>query len=297
MKIASPWVYITIEFSSSRAEGIGQTVYGAEFDLDKDGRGEVLVWGVSPSSVSWTTNGVEVWQDTNSDVGGLNPQKSDSPIPSANGYDQKVFANGQGADPDLAWIRQVTGVPKVQLAIKYSLLGNAVQFLWNGLADTGIRRSDWFDYNDHFTAVEAGSPLPVQTDLYPLKAVWGIDNTCRDAYGFVPTGLEVGLCQYYGTISGVVGWDIDHNGVLDATELSISMIAGDTVTLGQGACPAAGYKTAVTDSQGKYAFPDLPIGMFCVGLIHTIPVPLSITPVSVNLAPGQNRTVDFVIPW
>ncbi len=297
LKIAAPWVYITFEFESPRAERIGQTVYGAEFDTDKDGRGEFLVWGVSPASTSWTTDGVEVWGDSNSDVGGSNPQKSDPPNPNANGYDQEMFADGQGADPDLAWIRQVEGGTKVQLALKYSAIENAAQFLWNGLADVGVRRSDWFDYNDHFTAAEAGSPLPAQADLYPLKALYGVDNTCRDAYGFTPTGLEIGLCQYYGTIEGVDAWDINHDGMLDATELSIAAISGDTVTLGQGACPSAGYKTAVTNSEGRYSFPDLPIGTYCVGLIHTVPVPLSIPPVAVTLAPGQTKTVDFIIPW
>jgi hypothetical protein len=297
LKIAAPWVYITFEFVAPRAEGIGRTIYGAEFDVDRDGRGEFLVWGVSPAGANWTTDGVEVWGDPNSDVGGTHPQTSDPLNPSANGYDQKLFAGGQGADPDLAWIRSLPGGSKVQLGFKYSAIGNAAQFLWNGLADAGVRKPDWFDYNDHFTAAEAGSPLPAQADLYPLKALYGVDNTCRDAYGFTPGGLEPGLCQYYGSIRGVVAWDIDHSGSLDATELTIALISGDTVTLGQGACPSAGYKTAVTDAEGRYAFPDLPIGTYCVGLLHTIPNPISVPPVTVSLAPGQEHTVDFPVPW
>ncbi len=297
MRIAPPWVYITFQFAAPRAEGIGQTMYGAEFDLNRDGRGEFLVWGASPAGANWTTDGVEVWKDSNADVGGPNPQMTNAPWTGGNGYDQRLFASGQGADPDLAWARQLDGGKKVQLAFKYSAIGGAAQFLWNGLADLGVRRPDWFDYNDHFTQGEAGSPLPIQADYYPLKALFGVDNTCRDAYGFAPTGAEMGLCQYFGTISGVVAWDIDHNGVLDATELSIAMIVGDTVTLGQGACPISGYKTAVTNAEGRYSFPDLPIGTYCVGLIHTVPVPLSITPVSVALAPGENETVNFIIPW
>jgi hypothetical protein len=297
MRIQSPWVYITFEFAGPRTEGIGQTMYGAEFDTNKDGRGEYLAWGASPPDGTWTTNGVEVWKDSNNDVGGPTPQITNAPWILGDGYDKNLVASGKGDDPDLAWIRQIEGGAKVQLAFKYSAIGGAPQFLWNGLADWGVRRPDWFDYNDHFTQSDAGSPLPIQADYYPLKALWGVDNTCRDAYGFTPTGGEMRLCQYYGSISGVVGWDIDHDGVLSPFELTHSMIEGDTVTLGQGACPTAGYKTAVTDSEGKYSFPNLIIGTYCVGLIHTIPVPLSIIPVTVALAPDGNKTVNFIIPW
>jgi len=297
LKIAAPWVYVTFELSGTRAEGIGRTVYGAEFDTDRDGRGEFLVWGVSPAGDMWTTDGVEVWSDPNSDVGGARPQTSDAPSPAVNGYDRKLFAGGQGADPDLAWIRQVDGGSKVQLALKYSAIDNASQFLWNGLADVGIRKPDWFDYNDHFTAAEAGSPYPVQADLYPLRQLAGVDNTCRDAYGFTPTGSEPGLCLYYGSIRGVVAWDIDHSGSLDATELSIALISGDTVTLGTGGCPSTGHASAVTDSEGRYSFPDLPIGRYCVGVIHTVPNPISVPSATVHLAPGQEITLNFPVPW
>jgi hypothetical protein len=297
MRITPPWVYITFQFVASRVEGVGQTMYGAEFDTNRDGRGDFLIWGASPSGAQWTTDGVEVRKDSNFDVGGSNPQLTNAPWTGGNGYDQNLFSAGQGADPDLAWIRQIEGGAKVQLAFKYSAIGNAPQFLWNGLADLGVRNPAWFDYNDHFTQSEAGSPLPVQTDFYPLHSLYGIDNTCRDAYGFTPTGAEMGLCQYFGSISGVVGWDIDRDGVLSPFELTHSMIDGDTVTLGQGACPTTGYKTAVTNSGGTFSFPDLLIGTFCVGLIHTVPVPLSIAPVTVALAPSENETVNFIIPW
>ncbi|MFN2299417.1 MAG: hypothetical protein ACK2UB_11245, partial [Anaerolineales bacterium] len=107
---------------------------------DRDGRGEILAWGVTPSDGEWTTEGVEVWQDSNNDVGGATPQVGDPPNPNADGYDEKLVADGQGADPDLAWIRQIEGGSKVRLALKYAALGNAGEFLWNGLADAGVRR-------------------------------------------------------------------------------------------------------------------------------------------------------------
>ncbi|MBN2085067.1 MAG: carboxypeptidase regulatory-like domain-containing protein [Anaerolineales bacterium] len=297
LRIAAPWVYILFFIAGPRAEGIGETMYGAEFDVNRDGRGDYLIWGASPAGADWTVDGVEVWTDSNADVGGPNGQLTDAPWTGGDGYDQKLFSGGQGADPDLAWIRQMEGGLKIQLAFKASAIGNAPAFLWNGLADNGIRRPDWFDYNDHFTQDEAGSPLTAQADYYPLKALSGIDNTCRDAYGFAPAGSEPGLCLYEGSIRGQVAWDIDHSGSLDSTELSVAMIAGDTVTLGQGLCPAAGYRTAVTDAEGRYSFAALSPGAYCVGLIHTVPNPISIAPVPVNLSPGENGVVNMPVPW
>lgn len=297
MKIAAPWVYILFFIAGPRMEGIGETMYGVEFDVNRDGRGDYLIWGASPAGTDWTTEGVELWKDTNADVGGPDGQLTNAPWTGGDGYDQRVFSGGQGADPDLVWIRAMAGGTQIQLAFKYFAIGNASSFLWNGLADNGVRRPDWFDYNDHFTQGEAGSPLPIQADYYPLKALFGIDNTCRDAYGFAPTGSEAGLCLYEGTIRGQVAWDIDHSGSLDSTELTIALIAGDTITLGQGACPTAGYRTAVTDTEGRYAFLALPPGTYCVGLIHTVPNPISIAPVTVSLSPGENETVDLPVPW
>lgn len=298
MKIAAPWIYITILPVGARAEGIGQTMYGVEIDRNLDGRGNFLIWGASPAGTTWTTDGVQVWQDTNNDVGGPAPQLSDAPFLSGNGYDQNLFDGGQGSDPDLAWIRQAGG-GKVQLAFKYSLLSGATKFLWNAIADSGVRNPAWFDYNDRFTQAEAGSPLTAQGDLYPLKAISAVDSTCRDAYGFTPTGSEPNLCIINGSISGKAAWDIDHNNALDANELTVAVIAGDPLTLGQGACPSTGYRTAITNSSGIYAFSDLPAGTYCVSYSHS-PAPgfyATPNPVTITLLPGENKYVNFGVPW
>jgi hypothetical protein len=194
LRVAPPWIYITLFVAGARPGGIGRTMYGAEIDVNRDGRGEYLIWGASPAGADWTTEGVEIWKDSNSDVGGSSPQRTNAPAPVGDGYELKIFAGGQGADPDLAWIRKLDGGNKIQLAFKYIVIKNTPAFLWNGWADFGVRRPDWFDYNDHFTQGEAGSPLPIQADYYPLQALFGVDNTCRDAYGFTPTGSEAGLC-------------------------------------------------------------------------------------------------------
>jgi hypothetical protein len=51
-----------------------------------------------------------------------------------------------------------------------------------------------FDYNDHMTHAQAGDPSQGY-GVYPIKALAEIDNTCRLAIGFVPTGNEPGLCK------------------------------------------------------------------------------------------------------
>jgi hypothetical protein len=304
LRIASPWVYITFEFAAPRAEGIGQTMYGAEFDTNKDGRGEFLVWGASPPSGTWTTNGVEVWKDSNYDVGGATPQVTNAPWTLGDGYDKNLVSSGKGDDPDLAWIRQIEGGAKVQLAFKYSAIGGAPQFLWNGVADDGVRNPKWFDYNDHFTQAEAGSPYPAQTTLYPLNELYALDNTCRDAYGFTPIGTEPGLCTYVGTISGTVFRDrynpnpastID-NGILDANE---PVWPHGTVNLSQGTCPGTAYKSAAIGSSGAYSFALIPIGPYCGHFVPGAPTVYTTSPtdVALTLAPDQNKVINFGVDW
>lgn len=306
MALVDPWIYITFEFAEPRAEGIGHTRYGVEFDVNKDGRGEYLVWGVSPPDEEWTTDGVEIWQDTNFDVGGPNPQLADAPWDEGDGYDENLFDSGQGADPDLAWIRQIEDGDKIQLAFKFSVLNNAGSFLWNGLADLGVQDPAWLDYNDHFEQEDAGSPLPVQTTLYPVKDLWGIDNTCRDAFGYTPTGNEPGLCLYTGTISGTVFRDrapgnppsTIGNGILDANEPGVGVGA---IELQKGDCmyfPGPYYASAAPDGGGNYAFTAVPIGTYCV--YYQIPSGYMLSSgsiVTVNLAPNGHKVVNFGIDW
>jgi hypothetical protein len=204
-----------------------------------------------------------------------------------------------GSDPDLAWSRQIEGGAKVQLAFKYSAIGSAPQFLWNGLADGGVRNPAWFDYNDHFTQAEAGSPLPVQTNFYPLKQLFALDNTCFDAYGFTPTGTEPGLCMYYGSISGIVFRDYNENGIRDGVE---PPYGSGAVQLGQGACPSSGYTSASIGASGQYAFPNIPIGAYCVRYSEPSPPALDFhlttpDPVSVTLAADEAKTVNFGANW
>jgi hypothetical protein len=119
---------------------------------------------------------------------------SDAVATGLDGYEHVLFSPEVLDDPDAAWKRVSPSDPKIiQLAIKKTMLGNAAAFLWSGWADDGIADPTLFDYNDAFTFSQAGSPIGGNAE-YPLKEVYLVDNTCRLAFGFTPTGFEVGGC-------------------------------------------------------------------------------------------------------
>lgn len=188
------WIYVTITLAGQDPQGGLLGDYGLELDVNRDGRGDFLIMAAAPKS-SWSTDGVRVWQDSNHNVGSIHPVQSDAPQ-NGDGYETVLFDQGQGSDPDLAWARLSPKDPKsVQIAFKRSLFNDANPFLWGAWAmDPGILHPDWFDYNDHFTQAEAGSPLVELKQYYPLKALYEVDNTCRWAVGFTPNGSEPGIC-------------------------------------------------------------------------------------------------------
>jgi hypothetical protein len=189
----SPWMYITLTLNGAPPAD-STASYGVEIDLNLDGRGDWLIMGLTPPGSDWTTDGVQAWRDANGDVGGLTPVKADSQPQPGDGYETLVFDQGQGPDPDAAWIRRSPSDPsQIQLAFKHSLIGLDSEFLWGAWADEGVKQPGWFDYNDHFTVAEAGSPTGGNS-AYPLKSMASLDNTCRWGFGFKPTGSEPGAC-------------------------------------------------------------------------------------------------------
>ena len=82
----------------------------------------------------------------------------------------------------------------VQIAFKLSMIGSPSSFAMGAWAGANIDPS-MFDYNDHMTHVQAGDPNQGYPQVYPIKALAEIDNTCRLAIGFVPKGNEPGLCK------------------------------------------------------------------------------------------------------
>ena len=170
------------------------TPFGFEIDFDKDGRGDFLLWGIPPFSTNWTNTNVQVYADTNRDVGNKRAMISDAPFQvKSDGYETNLVSNGAGTDPEAAWTRQSPYSPiTLQIAVKKSLI-NKNAFLWWGWTDFDLGNPILFDYNDVYTAQDAGSPYTA-SPYYPLKALFGMDNTCRVAFGFTPVGNEPGLC-------------------------------------------------------------------------------------------------------
>jgi hypothetical protein len=168
--------------------------YGVELDIEGDGYGDYIIIARPPYSVEWMTDNVQVVEDTNQDTGGLSAERSDAPLP-GDGYDTVIFDGGRGADedPDLAWVRINAGRnATVQFAFKRHLAQD--KFLFGVIADGGLKSIADLDYIDRFTEEEAGSPEKNE-ELYPLKAVYGIDNVCREAFGFTGTRQEPQRCR------------------------------------------------------------------------------------------------------
>ncbi len=187
------WVYFTITLRGRDANHLFSGNYAIEIDTDIDGRGDWLLLVVNPSASEWTTDGVQVWSDSNNDVGGSLSVTADSQS-GGDGYDQKLFENGAGNDPDLAWARIPADQPfTIQFAVKSSLV-NSPTFMAGAWAGKALLDPALFDINDRFTHDQAGSSLVEFEVYYPIKAVAEIDNVCRVAIGFQPGGGEPGLC-------------------------------------------------------------------------------------------------------
>jgi hypothetical protein len=136
---------------------------------------------------------VQIVQDTNRDTGGLSAEKAEAPLP-GDGYDEVIYDGGRGAndDPDLAWVRVNAGnKATVQFAFKKSWIGT--KFMYGVIADGGMKSIADLDYVDRFTEEEAGSPVRDQ-QTYPLKALYAVDNVCREVFGFTGTQQEPQRC-------------------------------------------------------------------------------------------------------
>ncbi len=187
--------YISIELIGSNPNNPIGIDYGVELDTNADGFGDYIIIAHPPYDVNWSTDNVQIAQDTNHDTGGLSAERSDAPLP-GDGYDSIIFdvLRGVGADPDMAWVRINAGrKAAVQFAFKRTFAGE--HFLYGVLADAGMRNIGDMDYVDRYTEEQAGSPERSEP-YYPLKAVYGIDNVCREAFGITNTaGQEPQRCR------------------------------------------------------------------------------------------------------
>ena len=199
------WFFVTLRLHGLPQGGDAPAGdYGVELDTDLDGRGEYLIWAQGPVPNAWTPRGVQVLRDARPDVEGPRACTSDAPL-RGDGYDQVRYT----ADPNtgLAW--QMWGwetergqrYPAVYIAFHRSLLdGHDAKMLWLAWADAGLRQPGQMTYHDRYTRPEAGSPYRGDPD-FPVRALARMDNTCRAAFGFEPTGLEPCLCETSTTVS------------------------------------------------------------------------------------------------
>jgi hypothetical protein len=210
----------------------------------------------------------------------------------------------------------------LQIAVKKNLI-NQTSFLWWAWTDFDLGNPALFDYNDAYTAKEAGSPYAANPN-YPPKALFGMDNTCRAAYGFTTTGREPGLCGALlaptqavvvtplpsnptptrtlppppppvlpGEITGIVFFDNNANGVFDAGD-----VGKDTyqITVYQnGSCSGSAYLGARPAPDGNYTLTDLPAGLWCLSLEYSGSPVLPSNPQTVTVAPAGDTTVNFAI--
>jgi hypothetical protein len=305
---SAPFIYLTI-FVEEAPPANSTAKYGIEIDLDRDGRGDWLIYGQAPTTSNWTSAGVRGYKDDSNDVGASIPITAEGAVSGLNGYDNLFFDQGYNTiDSDGAWIRlDPSNSTHIQLAFKSSLIGSPDTFMWGAWADEGPREPAWFDYNDHFSPAEAGSPISYSPD-YPIKQLYSVDNTCRWGYGFNPTGSEPGVCYVqptpvptntptpvlYGYISGGVWKDKNGNGVINSGEDGFS---GVTVRLGSGSCGSTGLATQTTSSSGGYSFGNLTAGTYCVSVNITVSCGgwISTTPTqyTVVLGPGENKFVSW----
>jgi hypothetical protein len=300
------WMYVMIRLHGVDANGKLSGAYAVEFDLNVDGRGDFLILANQPAS-TWSVDGVEVWQDTNKDIGHNLPVGSDPPQ-TGDGYDKNLFKSGQGSDADMAWARIDPNNPQVvQIALKYSTINNDAGFMW-GVWAQDVFHPDWFDYNDHFTLAEAGSASTLQTQYYPIKALAQVDNSCRWTVGFTPTGGEPGICYVPatptplptntsepvpGTITGIVFNDFNLNKTKQSGEWGLS---GATVSLLKGSCSSSGstVSSGNTDGSGVVTFTGINPGKYCLKVTSAPPGGYSPVagsgPVTVTLSGGGSVT-------
>jgi hypothetical protein len=186
------WWYVSMKLIGTDPNNALGIDYGVVLDVNHDGFGDYLIWAHPPYADQWDTAPVQIYQDQNHDTGGASATKSDAPF-NGDGYETLIFDGSTSSnDPDMAWVRINAGTnATVQFAFKRSWAGNV--FMLGVIADAGLKDPKKMDYVDRFTIAEAGSPLKDNPN-YPLKALYLVDNTCRDAFGFNPTHYEPQGC-------------------------------------------------------------------------------------------------------
>lgn len=188
------WIYGRLLIKDLAASGSKTAKYAIEIDTTLNGKANWLILSVKPTSTEWSVDGVQIYADANTNIGGTSPYLTDNPLPGGDGFEALLFDQGKGDDPDAAWVRLSPDDPNmIEFAFKRSVLENPTQLMINMWAgyylDPGM-----FDINDRYTHEQAGAADAGLEYFYPIKAVAEVDNSCRIPVGFLPTGNEPGLC-------------------------------------------------------------------------------------------------------
>lgn len=188
------WIYASIVLRSRSADGALSGTYALEIDNDIDGRGDWLIIVTAPAATEWSVENVQVWQDTNNDVGGNEPMKADNNPGFGDGYETKVFDSGTGNDADAAWVRvSPENQNVVQIAVKAALVDDDSKYLAGVWAGRTLDPA-MFDFNDKITQEQAGAAVK-SFAYYPIQALAELDRACRVSIGEVVVGDNLGLCQ------------------------------------------------------------------------------------------------------
>lgn len=170
--------------------------YAVEMDLDEDGRGDLLVLVTEPGKENgkdWSTRGVQVWADTNDDVGDGDPNAPDSGAV-FDGYDKLLFDQGVAVDPYGAWARAfLSGSASVELAFKPAYLGEVFSFKWQVWASNGDYPSALFELHDTYSHEQAGNPYQV-SEFFPIREIYALDGTCVKVWGASPDPVDPEIC-------------------------------------------------------------------------------------------------------
>lgn len=190
------WFYLNIEVAGlMTGSSFPNGSYGIEIDLDQDRRGDILILATGPGksfSSEWSTEGVQVWLDTDNDVGFRFPDQPDNPA-TGNGYDLLAFDQGQGDSAYTAWSRVITEKqPNIEIAFKSTVIGESSAFRWWVWSDAGVQNPGLFDYQDAFSNEMAGDVYQ-NAPFFPANQLFALDNTCAAVWGMVSIE-DAGTC-------------------------------------------------------------------------------------------------------
>jgi hypothetical protein len=192
------WYYLRMAvFDSQPKTEFLEGTYAMEMDIDVDGRGDLLVLVSEPgrdTGRKWSTQGVQIWADSNNDVGGEKPKIPEGFV-IADGYDMLLFDQGEGDDPNGAWARVfMTGSAYIELAFKTEYLNGDIAFKW--WVWSGYRRDpDMFDFHDFYSLERAGAANEGMAN-FPVKEVFALDSSCASMWGASPDLTDPDFCQF-----------------------------------------------------------------------------------------------------